>query len=54
MALIVAIGSYRLMETVLSPYDAPVRIGIPLLIAAVGVWISFRLVNYARFAEFYL
>ncbi len=32
--------------------EPAIRIGIPVLIAAIGVWFIFRLLNYSRFADF--
>jgi preprotein translocase subunit SecE len=51
IAIIVG-GAWRMATTILSDYERPVRLGIPFAIAAVGVWVAYRLVNYPRFADF--
>jgi preprotein translocase subunit SecE len=45
-------GAYILSVGPLQAQSKPVQAGIPLAIVAVGGWLIFRLVNYARFAEF--
>lgn len=52
LILIVLFGAWTLSQSLLIDYEAPVRIGIPTLAAVLGAWISFRLVNYPRFADF--
>ena len=32
--------------------SAAIRIGLPVLLAAIGGWIAYRMVNYPRFADF--
>ena len=53
IALVVFLGAWTLHQGPLSGYRSPwVRVGIPLVISAVGAWITFRLVNFPRFANF--
>ncbi|MFV1963815.1 MAG: preprotein translocase subunit SecE [Pirellulaceae bacterium] len=46
----IAIASYRLYVTLVS-YDVWQYI-IPLALLVIGFWASYRMVNYARFADF--
>lgn len=46
------LGAVSLSQTTLSPYNESIRFGIPGIIAALGCWFGFRLVNWPRFAEF--
>ena len=50
-ALVVFFGAWTLSQALLE-YGRPVRVGIPLVIAVIGGWVLFRLVNYPRFADF--
>lgn len=50
--ILVFIGCYQLSNVVLGDYDAPVRLGIPIALAAFGAWCGYRLVNYPPFADF--
>lgn len=52
LILIVLFGCWTLSQSLLVDYETPVRVGIPTLAAILGAWISFRLVNYPRFADF--
>lgn len=52
VAAIALIGCWTLSHTTLSQQDPPIRIGVPVLLAVLGLWASFRLVNYPRFADF--
>lgn len=51
-ALVFILGAWTLSNTVLSEADRPIRLGIPIAISLVGVWVGFRVVNYPRFADF--
>lgn len=51
VAAITLIGCWTLSQA-LSQYDPPVRLGIPTLLAVLGLWACYRLVNYPRFADF--
>lgn len=51
-ALVFILGAWTLSNTVLSEADRPVRVGIPIAIGLLGMWVGFRLVNYPRFADF--
>lgn len=46
------IGCWTLSNTALSQFDPPIRLGIPVALALFGLWATFRLVNYPRFADF--
>lgn len=57
------LGDYRWYRTVtqddgtVSQIEDPtltglIRVGIPLVICAIGTWLAFRAVNYPRFADF--
>lgn len=43
---------YSLTTSWLLEQDQPIKIGIPVAIAAVMSWLAFRLVNFPPFAEF--
>jgi preprotein translocase subunit SecE len=49
LAIVVVLGAWRI-----GAYgDTPLtRFGIPSILGAVGLWLSFRLVNMPRFADF--
>jgi preprotein translocase subunit SecE len=51
-ALVFILGAWTLSNTVLSEADRPVRLGLPIAISLLGVWVGFRVVNYPRFADF--
>jgi preprotein translocase subunit SecE len=49
LAIVVVLGAWRIGtygDTALA------RLGVPLIIGFVGLWLSFRLVNLPRFADF--
>ena len=52
IALVVAFGCLRLSEGWLGSYEQPIRLGVPFGVWALFCWIAFRVVNYARFADF--
>lgn len=52
LALIVAFGAWTLAQGPLQGYERGIRLGIPVVVALVGFWVVFRLVNYPRFADF--
>lgn len=43
---------YSLTQSWLLEQESPIKIGVPVAIAAVMSWLAFRLVNYPPFAEF--
>ncbi len=45
-------GAWSLSTTLLADFDRPVRQGFPLVIAAVGLWFAYRVVNFPKFADF--
>lgn len=51
LALIFGLGAFRLM-TYLDNQSRAVQLGIPAVLLAVGIWISYRAVNVSRFADF--
>ena len=51
LALLVILGAWRLSAYV-GPGVAWKQIGVPGVLAVVGVWLSFRLVNWPQFADF--
>lgn len=52
VAAVSLIGCWTLSNTALSQYEPPVRIGVPVVLAVLGLWAAFRIVNYPRFADF--
>jgi preprotein translocase subunit SecE len=50
LALMVGAGCWRLSDFLIG--DAYLRIGLPLVLFAVGAWVAYRLVNYPPFADF--
>ena len=52
IALVVAFGCFSLSSGLLGGYGQPVKVGVPLGIWVVLCWVAFRVVNYARFADF--
>ncbi|NOX53467.1 MAG: preprotein translocase subunit SecE [Planctomycetes bacterium] len=52
IGLLVVLGAYTLSQTFSSDTPALIRVGIPTLLAAIGLWVTYRLVNYPRFADF--
>ncbi|GAB4152639.1 MAG: preprotein translocase subunit SecE [Planctomycetaceae bacterium] len=54
LALIVFLGAWTLSKGPLSVYDKTpwIHVGIPVVLAVVGLWLIYRLVNYPRFADF--
>lgn len=53
VAVIVLIGCWTLSNTTtLTQLERPARIAVPTILALLGLWISYRLVNYPRFADF--
>jgi len=51
VAIGVAIGCYQLSQ-MLSNYDQTIRFGVPFVVAAIGFWLTFRVVNVSSFADF--
>jgi len=52
LGLLVVIGAYVLSQMFATDTRAVIKVGIPTGIAFLGLWITYRLVNYARFADF--
>ena len=52
MWLLIFIGCYQLSTVALAGLDAPIRLGVPLVLAAVGAWCAYRAANYPPFADF--
>jgi len=49
---LVAVGCFTLANTILADRIAPMRVGVPLAIGALGAWFAWRVVNYPKFADF--
>lgn len=47
----VALGLFRLSQ-VLMAYGVGVSLGVPFVLLVLGVWVSYRLVNFPAFADF--
>ncbi len=52
LGLVVITGSYTLSQAYLQEYSRSIKVGLPMLIIAIGLWIVFRVVNLPRFADF--
>jgi preprotein translocase subunit SecE len=50
LAVVVVLGAWRISDFIGG--TAYVRLGVPAIVAAVGLWLCFRLVNMPRFADF--
>lgn len=52
IAVVSCCGSWALYRTFLIRLAPELKYGIPCLLAALGVWIAFRVTQHDRFAEF--
>jgi preprotein translocase subunit SecE len=54
LAAAVALGFWRLSQTAIEQWEwhPSLGLGIPTVLAALGCWVAFRLVNFPRFADF--
>jgi preprotein translocase subunit SecE len=52
ICLVALLGAMSLNEGLLASYGKGMRLGVPSLLFVVGVWLSFRVVNYSVFADF--
>jgi len=52
LAILIAVGAWRMYETFTVFRENPQGWIIPTVIGVVGAWVSFRLVNAPRFADF--
>ena len=52
IALVVAFGCLSLSDGWLGSYGQPVKLGVPFGVWLLLAWVAFRVVNYARFADF--
>ena len=52
IAVISCYGSWSLYQSFLIGKDVALGVGLPTGLAALGVWIAYRLVNHEQFAEF--
>jgi preprotein translocase subunit SecE len=50
LALVALLAAWRISDSIGG--TAYVRFGVPAIVAAVGLWLCFRLVNMPRFADF--
>jgi preprotein translocase subunit SecE len=48
----VLLGAWKLSVTMLGDMEPWAEYGIPAVVAAVGVWFAFRIINYPVFADF--
>ena len=52
LGVLLVSGAYVLSIGPLQNFDKPIQSGVSLSLVAIGGWVIFRLVNYAKFAEF--
>jgi len=54
LAAAVALGFWQLSQTMIEQWgwDRSLGLGVPTVLAVLGCWVAFRLVNYPRFADF--
>ncbi|MFN0197190.1 MAG: preprotein translocase subunit SecE [Planctomycetaceae bacterium] len=52
LGLVVITGSYTLSQAFLQEYSRSIKVGVPMLLIALGLWLVFRIVNLPRFADF--
>lgn len=52
IAALMVVGCVTMANTVLSELPVAWRTGVPTLLAALGAWIAFRIVNMPKFADF--
>lgn len=52
LAIIAVWGAWTLQARIFVEYADAVRIGVPTLIALIGMWAAFRLIHYPPFADF--
>ena len=52
VALVIFFGAWTLSQGPLSSYDPPVRVGVPLVLSTLGLWLAVRVVNLPQFADF--
>ena len=50
----IAVGFWRLSQTMVDHWDwnRTVGLAVPTILAAIGCWVAYRLVNFPRFADF--
>ena len=52
LVLVIAFGCFSLSNGPLGGEAQPLRVGLPLALWLLSCWVSFRLLNVGRFAEF--
>lgn len=52
VAVVVFFGAWTLSQSVLIDTRTAIRVGIPTVLALLGAWIAYRMVNYPQFADF--
>jgi preprotein translocase SecE subunit len=52
VAAIAILGAWSLQTTFLLDQTDAIRYGVPGVIGVAGLWLGFRIINHARFAEF--
>ena len=50
--VVLTAGIYQLYKSVLAGHGAFAVYGVPLILLALNAWFSYRVVNYAKFADF--
>ena len=50
--VVLTAGIYQLYNSVLAGHGAFAVYGVPLILLALNAWFSYRVVNYAKFADF--
>ena len=51
IAITVALGCWRMSEN-LDQWGLGIRYGVPVVLLAAGVWVTYRVVNFPGFADF--
>ncbi len=52
IAAIAILGAWSFQETFATEAAAPVKYGIPGVVALLGCWVAFRVIHHDKFAEF--
>ncbi len=52
IGVLVVLGAYTLSQAIPATVRTSIRVGIPTILAVAGLWITYRLVNFPRFADF--
>jgi preprotein translocase subunit SecE len=52
LATAVVLGCWTASLRIFGDFSQPIRVGVPVAIAAVGLWLSFRAIHLPAFADF--